>query len=227
MITFFHLNIKQVLLVILQKILGKKKGLIIVPPLNYLSNFWRSLEMHLISCMAELSLKWNEKCMLTAANNASNATFKITDTKFYVPVVTLSTEDNVKLSDQLSEGFKVPVYWNQYMVTNNRGVEIADTDTENFMREQFDTSCQEVKRLFVLAYDNTAGNNQVSVDSPKKYFLPRGEIENYNDEIDGRNFNDQPSNYLMEQYQQDKTMIIQLVDCFKNNYRLIAADLSK
>ena len=113
------------------------------------------------------------------------------------------------------------------MVTNNRGVEIADTNTENFMREQLDISCQEVKRLFVLAYDNTVGNNQVSVDCPKKYFLPRGKIENYNDEIDGRNFNDQPSNYLMKQYQQDKTMIIQLVDCFKNNYRLIAADLSK
>ena len=51
---------------------------------------------------------------------------------------------------------------------------------------------KESKRLFVLAYNNTADNNQVSVDSFKKYFLPRVEIENYNIEIDGRNLYDQP-----------------------------------
>ena len=63
-----------------------------------------------------------------------------------------------------------------------------------------DSSCQGVKRLFVLAYNNTAGNNQVSVDSYKKYFLPRVKIDNYNIEIDGRNFYDQPINDPIKQY---------------------------
>ena len=54
--------------------------------------------------------------------------------------------------------------------------------------------------MFVPAYDNTAGNNQVSVDSFKKYFLPRVKIENYNIEIDGRNFYDQPINDSIKQY---------------------------
>ena len=116
-----------------------------------------------------------------------NATFTITDTKLYVPIVTLSSEDNAKLSKLLSEGFKRPIYWNEYKVTPNKIVEIAAINEEKYIRELLDSSCQGVKRLFVLAYDNTAGNNQVSVDSYKKYFLPRVKIDNYNIEIDGRN----------------------------------------
>ena len=57
-----------------------------------------------------------------------------------------------------------------------------------------DSSYQGVKRLFVLAYDNTAGNDQVSIDSYIKYFLPRVKIENCNIQIDGKNFYDQPVN---------------------------------
>ena len=89
---------------------GTKKGVKIAVLLKYLSNFWRSLEMPLINCKVELSLKWYERCLLTAANTA---TFKITDAKLYVPIVTLSAEDNVKLVKQLNEGFKRPVYWNK------------------------------------------------------------------------------------------------------------------
>ena len=63
-----------------------------------------------------------------------------------------------------------------------------------------DSSFQGVKRLFVLAYDNTAGDNQVSVDFLKKYFLPRVKVENYNNDIDGRNFYDQPINESIKQY---------------------------
>ena len=72
-------------------------------PLKYLSNFWRSLEMSLIICKIELSLNWIKICVLTTAANASSATFKITYAKLYVPVVTLSTEDNVKITKQLSD----------------------------------------------------------------------------------------------------------------------------
>ena len=67
-------------------------------------------------------------------------------------------------------------------------------------RELLDSSFQGVKRLFVLAYDNTAGDNQVSVDFLKKYFLPRVKVENYNSDIDGRNFYDQPINESIKQY---------------------------
>ena len=92
---------------------GRKNGVKIAVPLKYLSNFWRSLEMPLINCKVELSLKWYERCLLTAA---TTATFKITDAKLYVPIVTLSAEDNAKLSKLLSEGFKRPVYWKKYSV---------------------------------------------------------------------------------------------------------------
>ena len=75
---------------------GRKNGVKIAVPLKYLSNFWRSLEMPLINCKVELSLKWIENCVLTSAaigadanaTGADSATFKITDAKLYVPVVT-------------------------------------------------------------------------------------------------------------------------------------------
>ena len=74
----------------------KKEGVKIAIPLKYLSNFWRSLEMPLINCKVEFSLlRWNENCILSSGGTAT--TFTITDTKLYVPVVTLTTEDNVKL----------------------------------------------------------------------------------------------------------------------------------
>ena len=181
-------------------------------------------------------MRWYENCILSSAETA--ATFAITDTKLYVPVVTLKTEDNAKLSKLLNEGFKRSIYWNEYKVTPNKIVEIAAINEEKYIRELLDSSCQGVKRLFVLAYDNTAGNNQVSIDSFKKYFLPRVKIENYNIEIDGRNFYDQSINDLIKQYdeirkistgQGDDYTTRCLLDFvyFKNNCRLIAADLSK
>ena len=95
-----------------------KKWSKIAVPLKYLSNFWRSLEMPLINCKIELSLKWIENCILSSSGTA--ATFKITDTKLYVPIVTLKAEDNTKLSKLLSKGFKRPVYWNKYKVTEQK-----------------------------------------------------------------------------------------------------------
>ena len=89
----------------------------------------------------------------------------------------------------------------------------------------------------MLAYNNTAGNDQVSVDSHKKYFLPRVKIDNYNIEIDGRHFCDQPINHSIKQYEVRKISTGQgddyttgcLLDYsyFEKNYRLLAADLSK
>ena len=101
-----------------------------------------------------------------------------------------------------------------------------------------DSSWQGVKRLFVLAYNNNEGDKHVSVDSYQKYFLPRVKIENYNIEIDGKNFYDQPINDSIKQYneirkistgQGDDSTTGFLLDFayFENNCRLIAVDLSK
>ena len=111
------------------------------------------------------------------ATGADSATFKITDAKLYVPVVTLLTEDNAKLTKQLSKGFKRSVYWNKYKVIDNKVVDITNANEEKHIRELFDSSHQGANKLFVLAYDNTTGDNQVSVNSFKKYFLPRVKIE--------------------------------------------------
>ena len=86
-------------------------------PLKYLSNFFRSLEMPLINCKILLELNWNNNCVMYGADtyagvdNANNreTTFKITSTKLNVPIVTLSTKDNVNLTKQLNEGFKKSV----------------------------------------------------------------------------------------------------------------------
>ena len=88
---------------------GTKNGAKIAVPLKYSSNFWRSLEMPLVNCKVELSLKCYERCLLTVANTATS---NITDAKCYVPVVTLSIEDNSKLSKLLNEGLKRPIHWN-------------------------------------------------------------------------------------------------------------------
>ena len=101
-------------------------------PLKYLSNFWRTLDMLLINCEISLILSWSENCILTskrtrdavavqgdnsaveAINNPTNATFKITGCKLYVPIVTLSAENDNKLLEQLKTGFKRTVKWNKY-----------------------------------------------------------------------------------------------------------------
>ena len=135
--------------------------------------------------------------MLTVANTEI---FKITDAKLYVLIVTSLAENNAKLSKLLSRGFKRTVYKNEYKVTDNKVVEIAANNEEKPIRELLDSSLQGVKRLFVLAYNNKESNNQVSVNSYKIYFLPRVKIENYNIEIDGRKFYDQPINDSIKQY---------------------------
>ena len=162
----------------------------------------------MIICKIELSLKWIENCVLTSAAIGANAnatvaetaTFKIIDAKLYVQIVTLSKEDNVKLSKLLGEGFKRSIYWNEYKVIDNKVVQIATNNEEKYMRELLDSSWQGVKRLFILAYNNKEGDNKDSADSLKKYFLPRFKVENYNIEIDSRNFYDQPINDLIKQY---------------------------
>ena len=99
-------------------------------PLKYLSNFWRTLDMPSVNCEVSLTLPWSEKCVITSKarkeadpdahpsvdeiDNPTNATFKITGTKLYVPVVTLSAGKVNKLLEQLKTGFKRTIKWNKY-----------------------------------------------------------------------------------------------------------------
>ena len=92
---------------------GNEKDVETMAPLKYLSNFWRTLDMSLINCEINLILTWSSTCVITDSNGAG--TFKISDTKLYVPVVTLSTQENAKLLQQLKSGFKRVITWNKYL----------------------------------------------------------------------------------------------------------------
>ena len=96
---------------------GKNETEVVIP-LNYFSNFWRSLDIPLINCEVEIILTWTKNCVLadmTVANNPpSGLEFQITDTKLYVSVVTLSKENDIKLSEKLRSGFKRTIKWNKY-----------------------------------------------------------------------------------------------------------------
>ena len=109
----------------------------------------------------------------------TDAIFAITDTKLYVPVVPLKTEDNTKLSKLLSKGFKRPIYWNKYKI-------IFKNYNDEYIRERLDASFQGVNKLFVLPY--ASGNNITNENSYRRYFLPRLKIKNYNIEIDEKIF---------------------------------------
>ena len=185
--------------------------------------------MPLINCKVELSLAWNPNCVPSHLDGAS--TFMIHNAKFYVPVLTLSTDDNAKLSNQLSEGFKTPIYWNKYKVVPKRSY-----DANASIKELIDSSCQGVKTLLVLAYEG--GTNRVTVDSHKRYSLPKVKIKNYNFEIDGRNFYDQPINDLSRQYNEVRKVSTGQDDDYttgcvldfahvRGNCRLTVANLSK
>ena len=89
-----------------------KKNLKIVVPLKYLSNFFNSLQMPLINCKIKLNLTWKKECVLST--DASNPIFIINDTKLYVPVVTLSKEDNKDFIEQQNKDFQRSIYWNEY-----------------------------------------------------------------------------------------------------------------
>ena len=169
----------------------------IVVPLKYLCNFFRSLEIPLINCKIHSQLNWNKNCVMYGADtyaggdNANNreTIFKIS-TKLYVPIVTLTTKDNVNLTKQLNEGFKRSVHWNEYK--SKTEIKEADNHLTRFL---LDASFQRVNRLFVLAFDNTFdGYDRVQRENHRKYSLPIEDIANYNVLIDGRNFYDQPIN---------------------------------
>ena len=106
-------------------------------------------------------------------------------TKLYVPIVTLSAQDNAKLLQQLNSGFRRTINWNKYQSNLHLDLVIGPC---------FD----EVNRLFVLSFENTVDRTVHS-----KYYLPTVEIKVYNDMIDGQSFFDLPVRSNLKTY--DKT----------------------
>ena len=90
------------------------KAIKIMVPLKYLSNFWRTLEMPLINCEINLILTYSENYVISNAAANQATTFAITDTKLFVLVVSLSSDNNAKLLQQLKSGFKHKINWNKY-----------------------------------------------------------------------------------------------------------------
>ena len=102
--------------------------------------------MPLINWEIELILTWSKNCVIT--NSTGEGKFAITETKLYVPVITLSTEDNSKLLQQLKANFKRKINWNKY-----------DSNIKKFAQNRYlnyliNPSFQGVSRLFVLSYEN-------------------------------------------------------------------------
>ena len=138
------------------------KNVEIMVPLKYLSNLWRILEMPLTNCEINLDLNWFENCVIVATNVAAQATtFSITDTKLYVPVETLSTQDNVKLLEQLKSVFKRTINWNKYQP------KVSTEKINQYLDFLIDQSFQGLNSLFVLPFKNEAQQT-----SYKRYYLP-------------------------------------------------------
>ena len=204
------------------------KDVEIIVPLKYLSKVWRTLEMPLIYCEVNLILTWSSTCVIAsviAANQA--ATFAISDTKLYVPVVTLSTQENTRFLQQLKSGFKRVINWNKYL---SKSELLAQNPNLNHLVEP---SFQGINRLFVLAFEND--NDRTS---DEEYYLPTVEIKDYNIVINGENFFDQPIKNNKLTYdnirkiatgQGDDYTTGCLLDYpyFKDTYKMIAVDLSK
>ena len=159
--------------------------------------------MPLINCEVSLALTWSKNCVLTdvttqAARNANpnadppvearkrinaptNPTFEIKHTKFYIPLVTLSTKDDDNLLEQSKSGFKRTIKWNKYRseITNQ-----TKTNNLNYLSV---TTFTKVNRLFVLSFENDEDRTFFS-----KHYVPKVEIKYFNVLIDGKIFFDMP-----------------------------------
>ena len=123
------------------------------------------------------------------SNVAGHTTFRLRKTEMHIPVVTLNTDDNLKLTKLLSKGFKRSIFWNEY----KSKIETNTRDSNDLKRILLDSSFQGVNRLFVAAYENTENKpSKTEMNSHSKYVLPRVNFTKFNVLINGRNFYDQP-----------------------------------
>ena len=208
-------------------------------PLKYLGNFWRALNIPLISCEVYLELKWNKNCVITSLerrqvdvgppivrdNAPTGATLAIYKCKLYIPVVTLSKDDEIKLLTNLKSGFTRGIEWNKYRS------QMSTEAINNNLNILIDPAFTNVNRLFVLAYQ-TAYDRQ----SFSQFYLPRVMIKDYNVIIDKLGFFDLPIKTEKEAYEkiidisgnnEYTTGNLLDYDYFKKYYKLIAIDLSK
>ena len=119
-------------------------------PLKYLSDFWGTHEITLTNCEISIQLKWSKNCILAAAAN-QNPESEITDTKLYVPAVSLSTQDNIKLLEQLETDFERTINWNKYLPkTTNQAY-------SRYLDFLIDSIFQGVNSLFVLSFKDDDG----------------------------------------------------------------------
>ena len=183
-----------------------------------------------------LILTWSEKCVLrskatrdadpdvkpavAAIDNPTNATLKIADAKLYVPVVTLSTENDKKFLEQLRTGIKRTIKWNKYR---------SEITNQNYLMT--DPTFTKVNRLFVLSFENE--NDRTSFS---KYYVPNVQIKDFNVLIDGKSFFDMPIKNGEETYEQIiemgrnndyRTGNLLDYEYFSRQYKLIAIGLSK
>ena len=160
-----------------------------------LSNFWRTLDMSLSNCEMPLTLTWSENCVLTNITTQTaeavqgdnpareridasrNAAFKITDTKLYVPVVTLSTKDDNNFLEQLKSVFKRIIKWNKYRS------EMANQTKTNHLNYFIDPTFTKVNRLFVSSFENEEDRTSFS-----KYYVPKVKIKDFNVLINEKGF---------------------------------------
>ena len=175
-----------------------------------------------INCQVNLILTWSRDCVIT--NSTGERKFSITETKLYVPVVTLSTRDNTKLLQQLKSSFKTTIIWNKYESSIKT---FAQNKSLNCL---INPSFQGVNRYFVLSFEDEDDRTSNST-----YYLPKVEIEDYNIMIDGKKLFDQPINSMTKTYeniskiatgQEDDYTTGCLLDYsyFKENYKMIAID---
>ena len=209
-------------------------------PLKYLGNFWRALNIPLISCEVFLELKWNKNCVITILekrqvdagppvvrdNAPMGATLSITDCKLYVPVATLSKDDEIELLTNLKSGFKREIIWNKYRSQMTRE---AINSNLNIL---IDPTFTNVNRWFVLAYGQVNNDRQ----SFSRFYLPNVMVKDYNVIIDKLAFFDLPIKTEEEAYEkiidisrnnEYTTGNLLDYDYFKKHYKLIAIDLSK
>ena len=188
-----------------------KNDVKIVVPLKYLSNFWRHLNIPLINCEVELILTWFKNCVLVdkstreadynndpnvyEINDPEDATFKITLVKLFVPVVTLSKENDIKLLEQLKTGFKRTIKWNKYRS------QMTFQSQNNNLNYLIDPTFTNINRLFVLSFPRN--NNTDSRYSFSNYYVPKVKINDFNVLIDGKCFFDLPVKNDEEAYEKN------------------------
>ena len=215
-----------------------------VVPIKHLSNFWRHLDIPLINCEVELILTWFKNCVLIdkstreanygpnpvvyEIDNPEDAMFKITDIKLFVPVVTLSKENDIKLLQQLRTGFKRTIKWNKYRS------QMSIQPRNNNLNYLIEPTFTNVNTLFVLFFPRN--NNTDSRCSFSNYYVPKVKVNDFNVLIYGKSFFDLSVKNDEEAYEK----IIDMSNnsdyttgnfldyaYYKKHYRLIAIDLRK